>query len=54
LDICLRLAAPSDFAVVDAVRESDPGHGGIAVFYRQRIRCVLISLPHLASFEGQC
>jgi len=43
-----------DFAVVDAVRESDPGHGGIAVFYRRRIRCVPISLPRLASFEGLC
>jgi len=35
-DISLRLAAPPGFDVIDAVRESDPGHGGVAVIYRRR------------------
>ena len=37
-DICLRDAAPPDFAVVDAVRESQPGYGGIAVLYSGLLR----------------
>ena len=32
-DICLSEAAPSDFTVVDSVRESQPGYGGIVVLY---------------------
>jgi len=32
-DISLRQAAPSDYSVVDAVRESQPGYGGIVVLY---------------------
>ena len=53
-DISIRLAAPSGFDVIDVVRESDPGHGGIAVFYRRRYRCDRVSLPTLKSFEGLC
>ena len=36
-DIALRLAAPADFVAVDAVRESNPGYGGVAFFHRKRI-----------------
>ena len=39
-DICLREAAPSDFTVVDSVRESQPGYGGIAVLYSALLRSV--------------
>lgn len=35
-DLVLKLATPSNFLVVDAVRESSPGHGGIAVL---SVRC---------------
>jgi len=33
-DVSLRLATPADYRVADAIREADPGHGGVAVFYR--------------------
>jgi len=35
-DVCLRLAVPDGYTTVDAVRLRDPGHGGIAVFYRKQ------------------
>ena len=53
-DISLRLAAPSSYSAVDAVRKSDPNHGGIVVIHRSRYRCVRVPLPELASFEGLC
>ena len=53
-DICLRDAAPSDFAVVDAVRESQPGYGGIAVLYSGLLRCSKVDLPPVTTFEALC
>ena len=53
-DLMLKLAAPSNYLVVDAVRESSPGHGGIAVFYDATIRCQRVELPSFSSFEALC
>ena len=53
-DLSLRLAAPSDYAAVDAVREADPGHGGIVVFYRKHFSCKPISLPATSTYESLC
>ena len=53
-DISLRLAAPSSYSAVDAVRKSDPNHGGIVVIHRSRYRCVRVPLPDFTSFEGLC
>ena len=38
-DVCLHQAAQSDFRVVDAVRSSQPGYGGIAVLHSALLRC---------------
>ena len=51
-DISLRQAAPPDFAVVDAVRESQPGYGGIAVLYSSLMRCRKLDLPPTTTFEA--
>ena len=53
-DICLRDAAPPDFAVVDAVRESQPSYGGIAVSYSGLLRCHNVDLPPTTTFEALC
>jgi len=52
MSISLRLAAPPGFDVMNAVRESDPGHGGIAVICRRGYRWVWMPFPTLKSFEG--
>ena len=53
-DISLRLAAPSSYSAVDAVRKFDPNHGGIVIIHRSRYRCVRVPLPDFTSFEGLC
>ena len=53
-DVSLHLAVPTGFSTVDAVRKSDPNHGGIVVSHRSRYRCVRVPLPELTSFEGMC
>jgi len=53
-DASLRLSAPPGYATVDAVRESDPSHGGIIVFHRRRFTCTKVDLPPLSTFEGLC
>jgi len=53
-DICLRLAAPDDYASVDAVRPSDPHHGGVVFVHRKCYQCTQIALPRLSTFEGLC
>ena len=53
-DVSLRLAGPTGFLAVDAVRKSDPNHGGIVVFHRSRKRCARVPLPELTSFKGLC
>jgi Endonuclease/Exonuclease/phosphatase family len=52
--ICLRLATPSGYTSVDAVRDSDPGHGGIVLFHRNTYVCTKIALARMTSFEGLC
>ena len=51
-DICLRDAVPSFFAVVDAVRESQPRYGGIAVLYSGLLRSNKVDLPPTTTFEA--
>ena len=53
-DICLRRSAPHGYAVVDAVRESDPAHGGIVVFYRSSYSCSKLTLQAVTTFEYLC
>ena len=53
-DLALKLATPSNFLVVDAVRESSPGHGGIAVLYDASLRCKRVTLPVFSTFEALC
>src|SRR5208282_2939099 len=53
-DVCLRLAAPPDYSVVEAVRKSNPDYGGIAVIYRSCYRCVRVALPVSMTFEALC
>ena len=53
-DVCLRQAAPPDFAVVDAARPHQPGYGGIAVLYSGQLRCAKVVLPTTMSFEALC
>ena len=50
----LRLLVPPGYIAVDAIRETDPGHGGIAVFYRRRFTRTKVDLPPLSTFEGLC
>ena len=52
-DICLSEAAPSDFTVVDSVRESQPGYGGIAVLYSALLQCTRVEVPQVKTFEAQ-
>jgi len=53
-DVCLRDAAPPDFAVVDVVRASQPGYGGTAVLYSALLRCTTVDLPPTTTFEALC
>ena len=53
-DICLRDAAPSDFAVSDAVRERQSGYGGIAALYSELRTCSKIEIPLAIEFEALC
>jgi len=53
-DVCLRQAAPPDFAVVDVVRPHQPGYGDIAVLYSGQLRCAKVDLPPRTSFEALC
>ena len=50
-DICLQDAAPPNFAVVDAVRESQPGYRGIALLYSGLLRCHNVDMPPTTMFE---
>ena len=36
------------------IRESDPSHGGIAVFHRSRFTRTKVDLPRLSTFEALC
>ena len=49
-DVSLKLASPADYCVADAVREADPGHGGVAVL--QHYKSNRVTLPRLSAFEG--
>ena len=49
-DSCLRLATPSDYAVVDVARPSRRG-GGIAVIFRKEWKCATLPAPKCSTFE---
>jgi len=51
--MCLRLSAPTGYAVVDAARTSGRG-GGVAVIYRQHIKCSILPTPACRSLEVIC
>ena len=53
-DICLRQALPDNFAVIDAVREAQPGYGGIAVLYSALLKCTRVEIPPSKTFEALC
>ena len=53
-DLCLRRAAPENYSVVDAVRPSDPAHGGIAIYYRGDYTCARVAIPSVSTFECLC
>jgi len=53
-DICLRQALLDNFSVIDAVRESQPGYGGIAVLYSALLKCTRVEIPPSKTFEALC
>ena len=53
-DIFLRQVLPDNFAVIDAVRESQPGYGGIAVLYSAVLKCTRVEIPPSQTFEALC
>jgi len=52
-DVCLRLSAPTGYAVVDAARTSGRG-GGVAVIFRQHLKCSMVLLPACCTMELIC
>ncbi|NJL57478.1 hypothetical protein HC928_21855 [bacterium] len=52
-DVCLHLAAPQDYAVVDVARSTGRG-GGVALIYRRHFRCYRIALPACQTLEAVC
>ena len=50
-DILVRLVTPPGYTVVDAVRPSDPGHGGLAIVFRDEFIWSRITLPAVSTFE---
>ena len=52
-DVCLRLSASTGYAVVDAARKSGRG-GGVAVIFRQHLKCSTVSLPAYHTMELTC
>ena len=53
-DISLRLSAPPGYSFVDAVRASDPSHGGLVIFYQSRFTCSSLRIPSPTTFECLC
>ena len=52
-DVCLRLATPEVYAVVDIARGAGRG-GGVAVMFKKQLRCSQIPLPSCNTFEAIC
>ena len=52
-DLCLRSAAPHGYAVADVPRSAGRG-GGVAVIYRKHLKCSIIALPSVTTFETIC
>ena len=52
-DTCLRLVTPAGYAIVDAARTTGPG-GGVAVVFRQHLKCTRMSMPVCKTFESIC
>ena len=53
-DISIKLAMPPDYCFVDFLRERDPYHGGIIVFFKPSFRHIKLELPTLKTFEAIC
>jgi len=49
-DVCLRLSAPPGYAVADAACTTGRG-GGIAIVYRQHLKCSMLPMPEFRSLE---
>ena len=52
-DVCLRLATPAGYAVVEAARRSGRD-GGVAIIFRKHMKCVPLPLPTCDTFEAVC
>jgi len=52
-DVCLRLATPAGYAVVDAARTSASG-GGIAIIFRKHLKCSRLAVPACYTLETIC
>jgi len=50
-DILIRLTTPPGYTAVDAVRPSDPQHGGLAVILRANFIWSRMTLPAVSTFE---
>ena len=53
-DVCLRLATPPGYAVADVARSPCRAGGGVAVIYRQHLKCCRVTLPACGTFEAIC
>ncbi|ESO02136.1 hypothetical protein HELRODRAFT_161372 [Helobdella robusta] len=47
----IALSAPPGYRFVDCVREHDPLHGGLIIFFRLCLKCKKIALPTVTTFE---
>ncbi len=52
-DIRLRLATPHGYTGIDVPRSAGRG-GGVAIIYRQELKCSPVALPPFTSFEAVC
>ncbi|ESO02924.1 hypothetical protein HELRODRAFT_174391 [Helobdella robusta] len=44
-------AMPPGYCYVDFVRQHDPGHGGLVIYFRKEFGCRKINLPSFVTFE---
>ncbi|ESO01471.1 hypothetical protein HELRODRAFT_184320 [Helobdella robusta] len=47
----IALSAPPGYRFVDCVRDHDPLHGGLIIFFRLCLKCKKIALPTVTTFE---
>ena len=50
----LRLSTPLGYSFTEAVRPSDPSHGGIVVFHQKRLTSTVLRVPTPTTFECLC